>query len=269
VLSVQLDVRGILALVLWGSISLLSVPQARAQSPAGKPAFEVASLKVVSFVPGDYRANHGTAVHGEVTLTNATLCECLRFAFSINNDDQISGPDWIKSRQVRFNIVGRAQPETPAPELRRMLQTLLIERFKLTIHREQKERPFLALVAGKKGSKLQEARDGSPASGNRQIMGAIISNHLSMEQLVTLLSRFLHQPVLDMTGLQGNYEVKLEWAPENTLSPGADAGPATDPAARPSIFSAVRDQLGLALEARKGPLEIIVVDHADKVPIEN
>jgi uncharacterized protein (TIGR03435 family) len=239
---------------------------------AAQPTFDVASVKAVPYSPGDYRANLGTAVHGEITLTNATLSECLRFAFNINNDDQISGPDWIKSRQVRFNIVAKAPPETPVQQLRLMLQTLLSERFKLALHREQKEHAFLALVAGKKGTKLHEARDGSDGSGNRQIMGAILSNHLAMEQLALLLSRFLHQPVLDMTGLQGFFEVRLEWTPENVqaLPPDPGHGPAAiDLTAHPPIFAAVQEQLGLALEARKGPLEVIVVDRAERVPVEN
>jgi uncharacterized protein (TIGR03435 family) len=241
------------------AVGILTVVRA-----ASQPTFDVASLKVVPFTSGDYRANLGTAVNGQVTLTNATLCECLRYAFSINNDDQIAGPDWIKSRQVRFNVVGKAPAETPVPELRRMLQTLLTDRFKLVIHHEQKERAYLALTVGKKGPKLPEARDVTNTAGNRQIMGAIISNRMSIEQLTTLLSRFLHQPVLDMTGLTGYFDVNLEWTPENLQT-----GTVPDLTDRPSIFTAVQEQLGLALERRRGPLEVLVVDHADKVPIEN
>lgn len=229
-----------------------------------QPRFDVASVKAVPFTPGDYRANLGAAVHGEVTLTNATLSECLRYAFAINNDDQIAGPDWIKSREFRFNIVAKASPETPTAELRAMLQTLLMERFKIGMHRANTEHAFLALVMGKTGSKLREAVDSGNTKGDRQIMGSIISSHLSMEQLVTLLSRFMHQPVLDMTGLKGQFQVKLEWTPESLQAPVGD-----DPAARPSIYAAVQEQLGLVLDRRKGPLEVIVVDHADKTLVEN
>jgi uncharacterized protein (TIGR03435 family) len=265
-----------LVLAVSISIWLPNAGRAQAQSPAGTttPPFDVASVKAVPDAPGDYRANLGRAVHGEVTFTNATLSQCLRYAFGINNDDQISGPDWIKSRQFRYDIAAKGPPEAPIPLLRAMLQALLIERFKLVLHREQKDFAFLALVAGKNGPKIHESHDSPPAPGGREIMGAIISNHMSMEQLTLLLSRFLRQPVVDTTGLQGFFELKLQWTPENRTSPpsavgSADTGAAPDVAPGPTIFEAVQTQLGLKLEPRKGPLEVIVVDRAEKVPVEN
>ena len=227
------------------------------------PAFDVASIKTVPPAPGDYHADLGTASHGAVTLTNATLSQCLRFAFAINNDDQIAGPDWIKSRDVRFNIMAKAPPDTPLPELRRMLQTLLSSRFQMTIHHEDREQRFLALVIAKKGLKMHETQAESDAPGGRQIMGAIISNRMPVEQLALLLSRFLHLPVLDLTGLTGRFDVNLQWTPDNRPVSATESGD------QPSIFAAVQEQLGLALEARRGPLDTIVVDRADKVPIEN
>ena len=266
----------IAALGLVLSIGLPSALNVRAQSALGPapPSFDVASVKAVPFTPGDYRANLGSAVHGEVLLTNATLSECLRFAFNVNNDDQISGPDWIKSKSVRFNIDAKAPPDTPVPQLRLMLQTLLAERFKLALHHEQRELPFLALVAGAKGLKIREAKDESDPSGNRYIMGTIRSDRVPIPILAMLLSRFLRQPVLDMTGLKGMFELKLEWTPDTVqprpaVSGGAESGAAPEVAPGPSIFEAVEQQLGLKLEPRKGPLEVIVVDSAEKVPIEN
>jgi uncharacterized protein (TIGR03435 family) len=258
------------------SISLLSAPKINAQSPANPstlPTFDVASVHAVPNAPGDYRANLGTATHGEVTLTNATLSQCLRYAFGINNDDQISGPDWIKSREFRYDIVAKAPPETPIAQLLLMLQGLLTEHFTLAIHRELKQKAFLALRIGKKGLKMQQSRDGAPPGG-REIAGAIVTNVMPMDHLTMLLSRFLRQPVVDMTGLKGNFEVKLEWTPESVQPPVApvampDPGAASPVDSRPSIFVAVQEQLGLALESRKGPLEVIAVDRADKVPIEN
>jgi uncharacterized protein (TIGR03435 family) len=258
------------------SISLLGAPKINAQSPANPstlPTFDVASVHAVPDAPGAYRANLGTATHGEVTLTNATLSQCVRYAFGINNDDQISGPDWIKSREFRYDIEAKAPPETPVAQLLLMLQGLLTERFRLATHREQKQQAFLALVIGKKGLKMHQSRDGAPPGG-REIAGTIITNVMPMDHLTLLLSRFLRQPVVDMTGLKGNFEVKLEWTPENvqpTVAPVVVPDPeAASPVdSRPSIFVAVQEQLGLALESRKGPLEIIAVDRADKVPIEN
>src|SRR6185369_11801473 len=213
-----------------------------AQSPA--LTFDVASVKPVPASSGDYRANLGSALHGEVTLTNATFSECLRFAWDINNDYQIGGPDWIKSRQYRFNIVAKSAPETPLPQLRLMLQSLLAERFRLALHHEQKELPYLALAAAPKGVKINAAREGSDPAGNRYILGVIRSNRITITELTLLLSRFLRQPVLDQTGLHGFYELKLEWTPDRPAGTPASA----EAPEGPTIYEAVQAQLGLKLE---------------------
>jgi len=87
---------------------------------------------------------------------------------------------------------------------------------------------------------------------------------MPMAQLAMLISRFERQPVIDMTGLPGFYDVKLEWTPTDF-----SAQSPAEPAVGPSIFSAVQSELGLKLEARKGPLDVLVVDHALQVPTEN
>ena len=257
------------------AIGILNMSNAAAQSPASPsplPAFDVASVHAVPDAPGSYRANLGTAVHGEVTLTNVTLAQAVRFAWGINNDDQIAGPDWIKSREFRYDIIAKAPPETPVPLLLAMLQNLLAERLKLVIHREQRQRVFLALVVARKGLKLQRSSDNITPSARREIAGTII-NAMSMEHLTMLLSRFLHQPVLDMTGLTGSFDVNLRWSPEtagaNPASSGANDSPATSPDSSPSISAALQEQLGLSLESRRGPLEVFVVDQASKTPLEN
>jgi uncharacterized protein (TIGR03435 family) len=104
------------------------------------PVFDVASLKQAPPpVDGPLAINLGNAVHGTVTLTNATLSECLRYAFDIHDDAQISGPEWIKQKSTLFDIVAKAPPGTPTDQLRLMARALLIERFKLALHSEQRE----------------------------------------------------------------------------------------------------------------------------------
>jgi uncharacterized protein (TIGR03435 family) len=259
------------------AISLAQSPASPAQSQAdgaARPQFEVASLKPGQPVPGDkIYINLGSVSHGTLTLTNTSLADCLRYAFGLTNNDQLSGPEWIKSKLVRFDIVAKAPADTPLNEIRLMLQTLLTERFLLALHREQKELSYVALVVGKKGPKLQEAIPDSDASGNKFLIGRIVSNHISMMTLATLFSRFTGQTVVDMTGLTGSYDLKLEWTPENTPATtapgrGADAGASMD-GDSPSLFAAVEQQLGLKLEVRKGPVEIIVIDHAERVPVQN
>lgn len=253
-------------------LALLCAPWAGGQAPGPMaPAFDVASLKPVQLTPGadTYSANLGTIRHGELTMTNVTLADILRFAFAITNDEQISGPDWIRNKMVRFDILAKAQPDTPTDRLLLMLQALLQERFKLAYHREQKVLSFLALEVGKNGSKLREAQEGTDASGNKFFIGAIVSNRVTMQMLTTVLSRFLREPILDMTGLKGYYEVKLDWVPEGGQLGAAAADAATDGAGGPTIFNAVQNQLGLTLKPQKRPMDVIVVDHAEKVPVEN
>jgi uncharacterized protein (TIGR03435 family) len=248
-------------------LALLCAPLASAQSGAQSPSFDVASLKPVQLTPraDTYRANLGAIRHGELTMTNVTLADILRFAFRITNDEQISGPDWIRNKMVRFDILARAPPDTPTDQLLLMLQTLLKERFQLAWHREQKVLSFLALEVGKNGSKLREAQEGTDSSGNKFFIGAIVSNRVTMQMLTTVLSRYLREPILDMTGLKGYYEVKLDWVPE---SGQLGAGP-TDAGGGPTIFTAVQTQLGLTLRPQKRPMDVIVVDHAERVPVEN
>ncbi|MGA3242421.1 MAG: TIGR03435 family protein [Bryobacteraceae bacterium] len=260
------------------AISLVHSPATLAQAQAdgaARPRFEVASLKPGQPIPGDkIYINLGSLSHGTLTLTNTSLADCLRYAYGLTSNDQLAGPDWIKSKVVRFDIVAKAPPDTPLEQIRLMLQTLLTERFQLALHREQKELSYVALVIGKKGPKLREAIPDSDASGNKFLIGLIVSNHISMTTLATLFSRFTGQTVVDMTGLTGSYDLRVEWAPEHSPAStapgrGADAGASTDGETGPSLFAAVEQQLGLKLEVRKGPVEIIAIDHAERVPAQN
>jgi uncharacterized protein (TIGR03435 family) len=227
---------------------------------AAEPAFDVASLKPAEPTP-PYQIDLGNSNHGKVTLTNVTLSECLRYAFKVYNDAQIAGPDWIKSRSALFTMVGQAPPDTPKDDLRRMTLTLLNERFQLALHHEQRQLPYLALIVDKKGSKLPLTKEGVDHSGSVVRPGKIIANSLSITALVVLLARTTDIPVIDETALKGSYDVRLEWTPDRVSEQPADSGP--------SLYAAITEQLGLKLEARKGPLDVVVIDHAERTPREN
>ena len=254
-------------------ISLAPSPATLAQAPS-RLQFEVASLKPGQPVPGDkIYINLGAVSHGTLTMTNTSLADCLRYAFGLTSNDQLAGPEWIKSKLVRFDIVAKAPADTPFDQIRLMLQNLLTERFQIVLHHEQKELSYVALIIGKKGPKLKEAIPDSDASGNKFLIGRIVSNHISMTTLATLFSRFTGQTVLDMTGLTASYDLKVEWTPENAPKlaepAGADAGVSTDGELAPSLFAAVEQQLGLKLEVRKGPVDVVVIGHAERVPAQN
>jgi len=231
------------------------------QAPA--PAFDVATIKMGGpEVNGVININTGKILNGVVTLSNATLSDCLKFAYSLTTEEQLAGPDWIKDKQVRFEVTGKAAPVTPDDQLRLMLQTLLKERFQMTLHFEQREMTHYELVIGKNGPKLKESTVGpGQATGTARLDG-IRSNRMQMNRLAALLSRTTRMPVLDKTGLTGFYQFDLRYA--NEVSPAAEEIPAG-----PSIFTAVQEQLGLKLESKKGPVEVLVVDHAERIPAEN
>jgi len=224
--------------------------------------FDVASVKPSPPPPGDsININLGTASHGTVTLTNTTLSECIRWAYGLESEDLVSGPDWIRDRALRVDIVAKAPPDTPMDQLLLMTQALLAERFRLKLHHAPKAVPHFELTVARDGPKMPESK--SDASALRAYgRGRLDYLHLSPHTLAVLLSRQLRQPVIDRTGLEGFFDVKLEWEPD-------DAPPATDPAVRPDIYSAVQQQLGLRLEPKKTPIDCLVVDSAEKVPIGN
>jgi uncharacterized protein (TIGR03435 family) len=232
------------------------------QAPA--PAFDVATVKIGGPVEanGLININTGKILNGVVTLANATLSDCLKFAYSLTTDSQIAGPDWINQKMVRFEVTGKAPPQTPDDQLRLMLQGLLKERFQMTVHTEQREMTHYELVVGKNGPKLKESTVGpGEATGTARLDG-IRSNRMQMNRLAALLSRMTRMPVLDKTGLTGFYQFDLRYANEVSKVPDEDP-------AGPSIFTAVQEQLGLKLESKKGPVEVLVIDSAERVPVEN
>ena len=125
---------------------------------------------------------------------------------------------------------------------------------------------YLALMRGKSAPKMRTAEAVANPKVGPQVPGRISHPQMPMQGLATLLSRFERQTVVDQTGLEGDYQVSLEWSPEN-LSTQQD--PNAPPAERPSLSTAVSEQLGLKLESRRGPLEVLVVESASRVPEEN
>ena len=155
-----------------------------------------------------------------------------------------------------------------------MLQTLLEERFKLTLRREMKEHALYELVAAKAGLKLKEsgadcaALDREDRGQRRAQCGAWFSNDteldgtkISMSQFVEGLSNFLDLPVIDKTGFAQHFDVHMEWTPDDGGT--VPAGLPGD-AAGPGIFTAAQEQLGLKLQSAKGPIETLVIDHVEK-----
>jgi uncharacterized protein (TIGR03435 family) len=223
-----------------------------------QPAFDVAVVKPSAPSPGDkIYINLGAARHGVVTMANVTLSECIRWAYSLTSAEQVTGPAWIDERQIRFDVRAKSAPDTPRDQLRLMMRTLLAERFALRMHNEPKRMEHFELTVAKGGPKLSRSVGDDPAFPFESGTGRLVYSQIQMQTLAILLSRQLKTMVTDATGLPGYFDVKLEWTPDDLGTAGVD------------IFSAVRQQLGLELVRKNTPVDVWVVDHAEKTPTEN
>ena len=210
-------------------------------------SFEVASVKPVNPAAGPHLVSL-VINHGRLNIEAAELRQIVGLAYAVQRVRVLSGPAWADSDQ--FDIVAKAESaDATRDEIRSMLQTLLAERFKLVVHRETRELPAYSLVLGKTESKLKPAapdrKSGmantvGPGGGERTIVEAS-----PLRILVNMLANTLGSPVVDKTGLDGIYDFTFEWP-----DPGS------------SLFASV-DQLGLQLQARKEPVEVLVVDRAE------
>lgn len=244
-----------------------------------QPAFEVASIKSAP-APTDGRMRVSLGGDpGRINYTNVNLKLVLPKAFEVKNY-QVTGPSWLDTE--RYDITATFPANTPKDQVSRMLQNLLVERFGLKFHREKKDLPVYALEVGKNGPKLHKAEQGGPG-GDKPMMimrpGRMEAKKMSMSGFVEMLSNLVDRPVIDMTGLTGFYDVTLDIPMEEMSAmhggmmrsmgpPPGDAGPSPEGASAPSIFSSIQ-QLGLKLEPRKAPLDLVVIDSGDKVPTEN
>ena len=144
-----------------------------------------------------------------------------------------------------------------------MLQRLLDERFKLQLHRESREFPVYALVIDKRGSKLRPTASPGPYRFSAR-GGHAVGTSVTVAQFADRLSKEVGRQVVDFTGLTGQVDLTLDWKPERE-----QAGNPDNSDNRPSIFAALPEQLGLKLEARRVSLDVVIVDAALKVPVEN
>jgi uncharacterized protein (TIGR03435 family) len=255
-------------------ILLLNGAPIHAQSqpaPTASVAFEVASIKPGK--PGASGSSNLFDASGRFTAENSTLKSLIQFAFQVRTFQVLGGPGWLD--RDTYDIV--AKPEARAvsgKENLQMVQALLAERFQLSFHRETRELPVYLLVVAKNGPKLPKKELGLHEAENTRhgIAGrprSIESRGGDMQGLAATLSRKLGYTVIDKTGLTGFYDFILTFDPDQgqaTIAPGGEPRPASE--IGPSLFTALQEQLGLKLESSKGPVEVIMIDRAEK-PSEN
>jgi len=243
------------SLIVWTSCAVFGQPQ------AGAPKFEVASVKrgQGGGPPGDIPRNMDSSP-GHFAMQNAPLRHYLLWAYDLK-DYQVAGPDWIKVDE-RYDIIAKAPGPAPEDQIRLMLQALLTERFQLKLHREKKDFSVYVLVPGKGTPNVKEVIDDSQASLGGNGPKAFFHKQ-PISRFTFMLTRRLDRPVLDQTGLKGVYDFSVDLS-----GLGFNGKEPEDPNA-PSIFTTVQRDLNLKLESRKQPIDILVVDYANKVPTEN
>jgi len=299
------------------SLAMLAQPRNSGDAPV---SFEVATVKPAK---GGQQALNGAQIGmssdgARVSVTGASLAELVGYAYGVH-PNQVQGPPWLSAG--RFDIVGKIPDGVHGDKVSEMLQSLLIERFKMTARRETIETPIYALVLANDGPKLKASipptvgpggnsnnagLDGTQATVHAQPIfnGATITDgsgatskmsiedgHMIMTfpkatiaELVNVVWRFLDRPIVDFTGLSGSYEMRIDISMQDMMARmrrGSQTAPQdptisgprpTDidvpPPVNSSIFSTLQ-KMGLHLEARKAPLEFVVLEHIDKVPTEN
>lgn len=272
-------------------ILCLAIPigvHAQTQDASGAAyEFDVASIKPSAPSPGGPTMMSYQFTADGFTASNYTLMGLIRSAYGIDSNRISNAPEWLND--ARYDIDARIDsslveslkaldPKQLDAARKHMLEELLTDRFKLTVHREMKELPVYTLVVAKNGSKLQESKPDDPGNtvsrnddrrsgGGTPTAGAQrggsggtngtrnwSGSGATIASLISSLSATLGRPVLDQTGLTGKYDYKLQWSPDDSQSEST----------APSLLVALQEQLGLKLEAGKAPIEIIVIDHIEK-----
>jgi uncharacterized protein (TIGR03435 family) len=254
--------------------TLWALPAAARVVPMPKdalPVFEVATIKPSQ--PG--AQGRGLTMRGRNVVTfNTPVSFLMSFAYGMHPQQIVGGPSWLESEN--FDIAG--QPDIQGvpneQQIRRMVEKLLIDRLKLTFHREKRELSVYALVVGKTAPKLTKNDtnpDGLPGLGFRAPGAMFVVNATMANFAGTMQTAVLDRPVVDQTGLAGRYDFTLNWTPDETQFKGMGIRvppPADTANAPPGLFTAIQEQLGLKFESTKAPVDVLVVDRIEK-PTEN
>jgi uncharacterized protein (TIGR03435 family) len=243
----------------WRTVFALGIAFLVFGQEAGTPAFEVVSVKVNT-------TGHPSGMFsspGMLSIGNRTLRELLCEAYRLKQYQVVGDEGWIKT--ISYDIVGKTIGPANSNEMLAMVRTTLADRFELRFHRETRQLRGYWLVIGKDGSRLRRPDPDDPSRAGISNRGHFIQGWKApVSRLVDFLGGEIQIPLTDKTGLDGVFDFKLEWA-EEARPPGSDVLPDEE---KPSLFSAVQEQLGLKLEVHPSPVEMFVIDHAAK-PSEN
>ena len=270
---------------------------AQAPPTETRPKFEVASVR--ENTSGSNQVSIGMQPGGRFGASNIPLVMLIRSAYRLQDSQLVGAPDWIETS--RYDITAKADRDLPPPSPfgppstgMLMLQSLLEERFRLKVHREVREQPIYALVTARSPARLgpnlrksdidcevpaamRKAASAPvfekpvPQCGMHMGFGEILGGARTMGLLSNALAQTVQRSVVDRTALNGNYDFHLKWTPDFVRQRASGAPGETvrvngidfDPSGA-SIFTAVQEQLGLKLDATRGPVEVLVVDHIER-----
>jgi uncharacterized protein (TIGR03435 family) len=253
--------------MLKGTIALLLLAAA-GPGYSQPPSFDAASIKPSEAATDNSDWDSWNSSPGYLVMKHQTFQKLVAIAYGFKDEQWVlGGPKWVESD--RFDIVARAAGPAKDPELLLMLQTLLAERFQLVVHRETKNGAGYSLVPIKAGLKIQpdESEGNHTSNTSRGRIARIVAELIAMPKLAESLSKLLGVPVIDMTDAKGLYSFTLEWIPDGQNQPGSDNTPESA-APGPSLDDVLARELGLKLENRRLPADVIVIDIAEK-PTEN
>ncbi len=273
--------RAFLPWLLLGAIAIALLAGARAKSSASPqsqstpapsaaptPVFDVAAIHLHEAQPHDHVSITSSPRDGHLHATNVSLSTLIWWSFELPESRILGAPGWANTK--RFDIEAAADPsidvqltglssDAGRKVKEAMVRALLADRFKLVTHTETRELPIYALIVAKGGPKLGVIQD-SGTSINRGNDRIEVQTTNSVSTLAEQLSMIVGRDVVDKTGIAGRYHLELHWTPDDA-APSSGNGATAD--AGPSLFTALEEQLGLKLEPAKGPVQVLVVDHAE------
>jgi uncharacterized protein (TIGR03435 family) len=249
-----------------------AVHQGHCQELAHGPAFEIASITPCKpgtpEPPGEHMGMvQFTYPGGRFNATATSLKYLIEWAYGILPAQHSDGPPWMGND--RYDIAAKAGGEATDEQMKRMVQTMLADRFKLKFHRENREVPVVIISQGKTAPKLFPPKEGEthsirimPQMGQDQKIASfhVVATRFTLAQLNDVFSRHLERVIVDQTGLQGDFDFTLD------MTPDEDRPNPLDPAI---VLAAMRDQLGLTVKSQKAPVDFLVIDRAEKVVAGN
>ena len=244
------------------AIAILACSEIFSAQREALPAFEVATIKPSG--PASPPISIQRFPGGRLVTSNTPLPMLIQWAYQLDEGRLLGVPAGINS--LRFDVVAKSAEPEPAPgQMQFMMRALLAERFKLVVHQENREMVAYTLVSEPGGPKVRAVTSDGPADPNPFKMsdrGTLIGTRVTADMLATVLSNQLGRPVQNTTGFTGAFDFTLRWAPDTGVAPG-------DGQDRPSLFTAIREQLGFRLVAEKRSIDVVVIDRVERTPVEN